>query len=45
MRVVIRQLRRKLEPDPENPRYIVTERSVGYRFDMPAASAGHAYAH
>ena len=46
MRVVIRQLRRKLEPDPENPRYILTERSVGYRFDMPAAySAGPVYAH
>jgi two-component system KDP operon response regulator KdpE len=43
MRVVIRQLRRKLEPDPDNPRYIVTERSVGYRFDMPAADAGRAY--
>jgi len=35
MRVVIRQLRRKLEPDPDNPRYILTERSVGYRFHMP----------
>jgi two-component system, OmpR family, KDP operon response regulator KdpE len=37
MRVVIRQLRRKLEPDPDNPRYILTERSVGYRFRMPPA--------
>jgi DNA-binding response OmpR family regulator len=36
VRVVIRQLRRKLEPDPDNPRYILTERSVGYRFHMPA---------
>lgn len=45
MRVVIRQLRRKLEPDPENPRYIVTERSVGYRFDMPAANAVRVYTH
>jgi DNA-binding response OmpR family regulator len=45
MRVVIRQLRRKLEPDPDNPRYIVTERSVGYRFDMPAAYTGPVYAH
>jgi two-component system, OmpR family, KDP operon response regulator KdpE len=35
VRVVIRQLRRKLEPDPDNPRYILTERSVGYRFHMP----------
>jgi len=39
MRIVIRQLRRKLEPDPANPRYILTERSVGYRFHMPAAAA------
>jgi two-component system KDP operon response regulator KdpE len=37
LRVVIGQLRRKLEPHPENPRYILTERSVGYRFDMPLA--------
>jgi|HubBroStandDraft_1064217.scaffolds.fasta_scaffold109651_2 two-component system KDP operon response regulator KdpE len=36
VRVVIGQLRRKLEPDPNNPRYILTERSVGYRFQMPA---------
>lgn len=35
LRIVIRQLRRKLEPDPDNPRYILTERSVGYRFDLP----------
>jgi len=35
MRIVIRQLRRKLEPDPDNPRYILTERSVGYRFHIP----------
>lgn len=35
MRIVIGQLRRKLEPDPNNPRYILTERSVGYRFHMP----------
>ena len=35
LRIVIRQLRRKLEPDPDNPRYILTERSVGYRFELP----------
>jgi two-component system KDP operon response regulator KdpE len=35
MRIVVKQLRRKLEPDPENPRYILTERAVGYRFHMP----------
>jgi two-component system KDP operon response regulator KdpE len=36
VRVVVKQLRRKLEPDPENPRYILTQRSVGYHFQMPA---------
>jgi len=36
MRVVVGQLRKKLEPDPENPRYILTERAVGYRFQMPS---------
>src|ERR1700689_1455019 len=28
VRVVVKQLRRKLEPDPDNPRYILTQRSV-----------------
>jgi two-component system KDP operon response regulator KdpE len=32
VRVVIRQLRHKLEPNPGKPRYILTERSAGYRF-------------
>jgi DNA-binding response OmpR family regulator len=32
----VKQLRRKLEPDPSNPRYILTQRSVGYQFQMPA---------
>jgi len=34
LRVVIQQLRRKLEPDPGRPRYIVTERAFGYRFQL-----------
>jgi DNA-binding response OmpR family regulator len=29
----IQQLRAKLEPDPQHPRYVVTVRGVGYRFD------------
>lgn len=32
VRVHVSSLRRKLEPDPANPRYIVTEPWVGYRF-------------
>lgn len=28
----VRRLRRKLEPDPEHPRYLLTEPGVGYRF-------------
>ncbi len=32
VRVHVGSLRRKLEPDPSNPRYIATEPWVGYRF-------------
>jgi two-component system, OmpR family, KDP operon response regulator KdpE len=35
LRVFINQLRKKVEPDPHNPRYIHTEPWVGYRFDPP----------
>ena len=31
LRVYIRQLRQKLEPEPERPRYILTETGIGYR--------------
>ncbi len=34
LRVYIRQLRRKLEVDPDQPRYIVTESGVGYRLEV-----------
>jgi len=37
VRIVIKQLRRKLERDPDNPRYIRTERAAGYRFHLPEA--------
>ena len=33
--VYVSQLRRKLEPDPARPRYILTEPSVGYRLVNP----------
>jgi two-component system KDP operon response regulator KdpE len=32
LRVYINRLRQKLEPDPANPRYLLTETGVGYRF-------------
>jgi len=33
LRVFIGQLRKKIEPDPALPRYILTEPWIGYRFD------------
>ena len=33
VKLFIWRLRQKLEPDPHNPRYLITERGVGYRFD------------
>ncbi|HEX2666259.1 MAG TPA: response regulator transcription factor [Candidatus Acidoferrum sp.] len=44
LRVVINQLRKKLEADPARPRYILTEPWVGYRFQPPRASAAKAAA-
>jgi len=35
LRVHVRQLRQKIEPDPEQPSYILTETGVGYRFSAP----------
>jgi len=32
LRVYMRQLRKKLEDDPESPQYILTEPGIGYRF-------------
>jgi two-component system KDP operon response regulator KdpE len=36
LRVFINQLRKKIEPDPKNPRFIHTDPWVGYRFEHPA---------
>lgn len=38
VRIYMSSLRRKLEPDPKSPSYILTERGVGYRF-VPSASS------
>ncbi len=35
VRVFVNQLRHKIEDDPSNPRYILTEPRVGYRFVKP----------
>ena len=38
LRVHIHRLRRKIEPRPETPRYVVTERGIGYSFPAPKAA-------
>ena len=38
LRVFVNQLRKKVEPDPSNPRYLLTEPWVGYRFVLPSKS-------
>ncbi len=35
LRVYVRQLRQKIEADPEQPRYILTETGIGYRLRAP----------
>jgi len=35
LRVFVNQLRKKIEPDPANPRYLLTEPWFGYRFCLP----------
>jgi len=35
LRVFINQLRKKIEPQPSQPRYLLTEPWVGYRFAVP----------
>jgi two-component system KDP operon response regulator KdpE len=36
LRVFMAQVRRKLEPEPSQPRYFITEPGMGYRFELPA---------
>jgi two-component system, OmpR family, KDP operon response regulator KdpE len=38
LRVYMAQLRRKLEPDPQHPRYLLTEPGMGYRFSRGATA-------
>jgi two-component system KDP operon response regulator KdpE len=35
LRVYVRQLRQKVESDPEQPHYILTETGIGYRMRAP----------
>jgi two-component system, OmpR family, KDP operon response regulator KdpE len=35
LRVYVRQLRNKIEPDPARPHYILTETGIGYRLKAP----------
>ncbi len=35
LRVYVRQLRHKIEPDPARPQYILTETGIGYRLKAP----------
>ena len=38
VRTYISRLRKKLEPEPDRPRYILTERGMGYRLINPVGS-------
>ena len=39
LRVVVNQLRKKIEPTPSQPVYLLTEPWVGYRLAVPAAES------
>jgi two-component system KDP operon response regulator KdpE len=40
LRLYMAQLRRKLEPDPARPRWLITEPGMGYRFQPPEDGGG-----
>jgi two-component system KDP operon response regulator KdpE len=44
LRVVINQLRKKIEADPAHPRFILTEPWIGYRFEPPKTPGARAAA-
>ena len=35
LHVIVNQIRKKIEPEPNKPRYILTEPRIGYRFQPP----------
>ena len=37
LHVFIYQIRKKIEPDPAKPRYLITEPRLGYRFSLPSS--------
>ncbi|GIG36485.1 response regulator [Cellulomonas pakistanensis] len=39
LRLYLSQLRKKLEPEPARPRYLLTEQGMGYRFDPDGSAA------
>ena len=39
LRVHIRRVREKIEPDPQHPRFLLTERGVGYRLALSPADS------
>ncbi|HEY1915952.1 MAG TPA: response regulator [Streptosporangiaceae bacterium] len=41
LRVYVAQLRRKLEPEPSRPRYLLTDPGMGYRFEAEVPAAPH----
>lgn len=45
LRVVINQLRKKIEKDPSQPKFILTEPWVGYRFQPPKEPTHKATSH
>jgi two-component system, OmpR family, KDP operon response regulator KdpE len=38
LRVYVRQLRQKIEPDPGQPQYVLTESGIGYRLRAPVGN-------
>ena len=44
LRVCVKNLRNKLEPDPRKPRYLVTEAGLGYRLRADEGAAGESSA-